>query len=98
MGRRDGDVETGKVPGPTSPQPAAVGEAKPAVRIVGRYVVGERLGAGGMGVVHAAIDRELGRRVAIKLLPQRQTEEARARLVREAQALAQVEHPNVVPI
>src|SRR5262245_24224312 len=96
MGRRDGDVRTGDVLDPTAPG-AAHGDAS-GVRVVGRYVVGERLGQGGMGVVHAATDRELGRRVAIKLLPQRESPEARARMVREAQALAQVEHPAVVPI
>jgi len=73
---------------------------------VGRYVVLGELGAGGMGVVYAAYDPELDRKVAIKLLrpelgararPQA-AEHARMRLLREAQALAKLGHPNVVAI
>ena len=68
---------------------------------IDRYVVLERLGAGGMGVVYAAYDPELDRRVAIKLvLPKRQGtgRHAATRLLREAQGLARVSHPNVVGI
>jgi len=67
---------------------------------VGRYVVLGRLGAGGMGVVYEAYDPELDRRVAIKLLRQRgqPSLRARQRLLREAQALARVSHPNVVAV
>jgi tetratricopeptide (TPR) repeat protein len=68
---------------------------------VGRFVVLSSLGAGGGGVVYAAYDRELDRRIALKFVrphasPQGDT--ARARLVREAQALARVDHPNVVAV
>ena len=67
---------------------------------VGRYVVTERLGEGGMGIVYAARDPELGRTVAIKLLQARSsgTERQQAWLVREAQALARLSHPNVVAV
>ena len=68
---------------------------------VGRFVVLERLGVGGMAVVFAAYDPELDRRVAIKLLRARvgqNMERARERLEREARALARISHPNVVPI
>src|SRR5262249_57266183 len=52
-----------------------------------------------MGRVFAAIDPELGRTVAIKLIrADRPWPRARARLVREAQALARVRHPNVVTV
>ncbi len=66
---------------------------------VGRYLVLERLGAGAMGVVYAAYDPELDRKVAIKIL--RPSEESgdparrQARLVREAKAMAKLSHPNV---
>lgn len=74
--------------------------------LVSRYVVLSNLGAGGMGVVYAAYDPELDRKVALKLLHPRltadadaaATSEARARLVREAQALAKLNHPHIVAI
>ncbi|MGC4119809.1 MAG: serine/threonine-protein kinase [Myxococcales bacterium] len=66
---------------------------------IGRFLVLEQLGAGGMGVVYAAYDPQLDRKVAIKLL---QTTSAgsggSALLLREAQALARLSHPNVVAI
>jgi len=67
---------------------------------LGRYVVLDRLGAGGMGVVYRAYDPELHRQVAIKvLLPSRAVgTEGASRMHREAQAMAQVSHSNVVTI
>ncbi|MEX1368304.1 MAG: serine/threonine-protein kinase, partial [Nannocystaceae bacterium] len=68
--------------------------------VVGPYEIVETLGAGGMGVVHAGWDDRLGRRVAIKVLPAELLGEPRerARLQREARALAQLSHPNVVQV
>ncbi len=68
---------------------------------IGRYRVLERIGAGGMGEVLVAEDRVLGRRLAIKLVHAELAEESDAasnRLVREGQALASVDHPNVVQV
>jgi serine/threonine protein kinase len=68
---------------------------------VGRYLVLSTLGAGGMGVVFAAYDPQLDRKVALKLLRAGityNTKDARARLRREAQAIAQLSHPNVVSV
>jgi tetratricopeptide (TPR) repeat protein len=68
---------------------------------VGRYVVLASVGVGGMGVVYAAYDPELDRKVALKLLqlrPSRDESLGRARLLREAQALARLSHPNVVAV
>ena len=68
---------------------------------IGRYVVLRRIGAGGMGVVFAAYDPQLDRRVALKLLRTGVglgEGEAKARLVREAQAIAQLSHPHVVAV
>ncbi|HWB77270.1 MAG TPA: serine/threonine-protein kinase [Nannocystaceae bacterium] len=68
--------------------------------VVGRYVVLARLGAGGMGVVYAAWDPELDRKVAIKVLrgDTKRSDDRAARMLREAQALARLAHPNVVAI
>ncbi len=69
---------------------------------VGRYRVRDRLGHGGMGVVFSAIDPELGRCVALKLVRHRAGERPdprhTARLRREARALARLNHPNVVQL
>ncbi len=66
---------------------------------VGRYRITGRLGQGGMGLVHAAHDDELDRPVAIKVLRRDLAgADARARFLREAQALARLSHPNVVQV
>ncbi len=65
--------------------------------LVGRYVVTGVLGSGGMGVVYAAHDPDLDRPLAIKLL-RRELRTARARLLREGQAIAKLMHPNVVVV
>ena len=67
---------------------------------LGRYVVLDPLGAGGMGVVLAAYDSRLDRRVALKLLhPDESDDRANhARLLREAQALAKLSHRSVVSV
>jgi predicted Ser/Thr protein kinase len=64
------------------------------------YLILHLLGEGGMGRVYLAEDETLGRRVAIKMISPRRTgdPEAMARLLREARALATVEHPHVVRI
>ncbi len=68
--------------------------------LLGRYVIMSRLGAGAMGVVYAAYDPELDRKIAIKVIQTRRVgdAEARTRMLREAQALAKLAHPNVVAI
>jgi eukaryotic-like serine/threonine-protein kinase len=67
---------------------------------VGRFILLERLGAGAMGEIYAAYDEQLDRRVALKLVRHGSelTIKADELLLREAQALAQVSHPNVVQI
>ncbi len=68
---------------------------------VGRYLILTTLGTGGMGVVFAAYDPQLDRKVALKLLRSGinyNTKDARTRLRREAQAIAQLSHPNVVSV
>ncbi len=64
---------------------------------VDRYVVLGRLGSGAMGVVYAAHDAELDRKVALKLL-RPEAGGGRDRLLREAQSMARLQHPNVVAV
>ncbi len=67
--------------------------------LVGRYRLIEAIGRGGFGVVFKAVDTELGREIALKLLaPGRRGGDAEARLMREAQAMARLSHPNVLTI
>jgi tetratricopeptide (TPR) repeat protein len=76
------------------------GELPPGAR-VGRYVILKKVGAGGMGTVYAAYDEQLDRRVALKVLSSSLRESAGSgaagrRLLREAQAIAKLSHPNVI--
>jgi eukaryotic-like serine/threonine-protein kinase len=70
---------------------------------VNRYLIVKPLGQGGMGIVYAAYDPQLDRRVALKLLRRdvwggSRLEDGRTRLLREAQAMARLSHPNVVSV
>jgi predicted Ser/Thr protein kinase len=76
-----------------SEKPAALGKT------LGKYRLERELGAGGMGVVHAAFDPDLERRVAIKVLHDQHGNDAhKQRLLREARAMARLTHPNVVTV
>ncbi len=83
-------------------QARLLGEAAPeqAPITVGRYRITRRLGAGAMGLVYAARDDALDREVAIKLLQSQLagSEASRQRLVREAQAMARLNHANVAHV
>ncbi len=82
------------------PQAIDSGRRLPRGATLGRYVVLDCLGSGGMGVVYRAHDFALDRRVSLKLLRStgQDPEARRARLVAEAQALARVSHPNVLTV
>ena len=64
----------------------------------GRYSIEREIGRGAMGIVYRAIDPDLERAVALKVLRDDTNHEARARLLREARAMAKVSHPNVVAV
>jgi hypothetical protein len=93
MHASDGDPE----------DPGSSARLAPGDRL-GRFEVVGELGAGGMGVVYTAHDADLQRKVAVKLLRPEvlvgplHAAEARARLLREAQAMARLAHPNVIAV
>jgi tetratricopeptide (TPR) repeat protein len=98
-----GTAVTEPLNGPVEASPAApsVSAPPPPARRVARYQLVEMLGSGGMGSVYRAHDPDLSRDVALKILHQRYVEaphghEYHQRLLREAQALAKLSHPNVV--
>jgi len=68
-------------------------------KLADRYEILAELGRGGMGVVYRAKDPVLNREVAIKLIPPGNlTKDAEERFQREAQIVAQMDHPGIVPI
>jgi len=84
-----------------SGSPFAADSALARGSTVGRYVVLALVGRGGMGEVYAAYDPELDRKVALKLLTTGWVDDGgagRARLLREAKAIARLSHPNVVVV
>ncbi len=88
-------VEKGKL---TEYQAKAICEGKAKSLVFGEYVVLERLGQGGMGVVFKARHKRMDRLVAIKILPSSATgsSEALERFYREVKAAARLHHPNIV--
>ena len=65
----------------------------------GRYRIVHRIGSGGMGTVYSAFDPTLDRTVALKVLHDKvESADAEQRLLREAQAMARLSHPNVVTV
>ena len=98
------EIESGEtLAGDSGERTAREGPVRPSVRLadrIDRYLIDRKLGAGGMGIVYLAEDPELKRKIVLKLLrPELDTGGPdRARLLREAQAMAKVSHANVVPI
>ncbi len=76
------------------PQPISAPQIGPRL---GRFTILDHLGTGTMGVVYTAYDDALDRKIAIKVL-RHGGQEAALRLRREAQAMARVDHPNVVAV
>jgi Tol biopolymer transport system component/predicted Ser/Thr protein kinase len=84
-----------------APPPLETPALPTAGTVMGKYRLGERIGAGGMGVVYAGQDLHLDRRVAVKILPLMFAEEGADRIQRfqrEARAASTLNHPNIVSI
>src|SRR5438876_6403884 len=84
----------------TPNESSEMNETLPVNSNISHYRILSKLGAGGMGEVYLAQDTQLGRHVAIKLLPPETVsdEHARKRLVREACAVAPLDHPNICSV
>ncbi|MCP4664099.1 MAG: serine/threonine protein kinase, partial [bacterium] len=103
---RDEETADTAVARPAPPRPEGAAGGPPGLArgtTLGRYVVLHHLGSGGVGMVYAAYDPELDRKVAVKLLrddlfPSADEDGGQARLLREAQALARLSHPNVLTV
>src|SRR3954468_20044933 len=75
----------------------------PELKALGRYTIERTIGSGAMGIVYEGVDPTLGRRVAIKTILKTQLDEATAkdyskRFLREAKAVARLNHPNIVQV
>ena len=93
-------LKTERAPGDEQ-DPANADAPLPPGTFIDRYVVLELLGAGGLGLVYTCYDPELDRRVAVKVLRRsaEASDTAAARWARrEAQAMAKLSHPHVVPV
>lgn len=86
-------------PPPAGKRPRIAEIAHAPGTVIGRYVVVKQIARGGMGAVMLAYDTTLARNVALKfVLTSIASPEARERMLREAQAMARLSHPNVVGI
>src|SRR5262249_3610010 len=84
----------------TAAYPTGAGEAVAATLPTGRYELGTEIARGGMGAILDAVDSDLQRRVAVKvLLPEHHGRpELERRFLAEARISSQLEHPGVVPV
>ncbi len=77
--------------------PTAARASRAAPEKIANYTILEEVGSGAMGVIYAAYDLSLERRVALKVV-RRVDEASSIRILREAKAMARLNHPNVITI
>ena len=94
------DADMGSSGAPTVSLLTSPGESTPGATVNGRYRIIGEVGRGGMGVVYKAQDTRLGRTVALKFLTSPSTlgEESRERFIHEAQAISELDHPNICTV
>jgi serine/threonine-protein kinase len=94
-----GGTRAGSFMSMSAPQ-QLLAEASEVPSRIGRFKIERELGAGGMGIVYAAVDVWLGRHVGLKIVQPRATpdEERRKRLVWDARAASALNHPNIVTV
>jgi len=82
----------------TKYQAGRVAAGRPQNLVLGKYVIQDKIGEGGMGEVFMAEHRRMKRPVVVKILPEAamQSEHSRRRFQREVEAAAQLSHPNIV--
>ncbi|HEY8211666.1 MAG TPA: serine/threonine-protein kinase [Myxococcaceae bacterium] len=103
VGLASGQPVTASLEEEPAPDPAPLPGPLVAGTAVGRYSILAHVASGGMGAVYSAYDPQLDRRVALKVMRVRSgspldIEDRQVRLLREAQVLAQLSHPNVVAV
>ncbi len=89
---------TGTVPyvAPDKPKKKSLEGTK--LTVISGYEIEKELGRGAMGVVYLARETQLKRQVALKVLPKGDNEAAQQRFMREARAIAALDHPGIVPV
>ncbi len=94
---QDPDVPSNTLTGTPGSDPLTPSATLERGAAFGRYLVLDRLGSGGMGVVYSAYDPDLDRKVAVKILrPEALGQQSR--LLREARAIARLQHANVIAV
>lgn len=97
-------LSSGAAPLPTQSSSTIANVCAPEIEIgesIGRYIILQKVGAGGMGVVYAAYDPQLDRKIALKLhkfANSNRQSKLQERLLREAKVLACLNHPNIVTV
>jgi len=94
------DADVGGSPAPTVSLSTSPGQSTPGATVNGRYRIIGEVGRGGMGVVYKAQDTRLERTVALKFLASPSTlgEDSRERFIHEAQAISELDHPNICTV